>query len=421
MRAERPTASGTVHWIGTGLSTGRTGLGLLCDRAERVAVWDRTAERARLRLGALGLADRAESRSLDRGALAAEVRPGDVVVSMLPATEHPALLRLALSRQAHFACSSYTSAELEEEANAATADGLVVLTEAGLDPGIDHLMAHQLIERARHDIGDTAATVDFTSYCGGVPARPNDFRYQFSWSPYGVLAALRSPARYIEGGEIRTAERPWEATRPLVLGGEAFEVYPNRDSLPFVAQYAVPQGWRLATFVRGTLRNEGWYTAWTEVFETVRAGDEARIRALAAELADRYPTTEADRDRVVLTVELTVRDSAFEDSAGEESGGATLWREALLLDVSGDDAESAMARCVSLPLVRGVSAILDGALPAGVNRAAETADEAARWIDFLREHGLRITSHRPPDPPADPPDPLIEHGEPPKGEARHGA
>ena len=234
-----------------------------------------------------------------------------------------------------------------------------------------------------------------------------------------MLAALRSPARYIEGGELRTAERPWEATRATVLGGEAFEVYPNRDSLPFVAQYAVPQAWRLATFVRGTLRNEGWSAAWTEVFDTVRAGDEARIRALAAELADRYPTTEADRDRVVLTVELTVRE--VPDGAGKDSGGAIRWRGAQLLDVTGDATESAMARCVTLPLVRGVAGILDGALPAGVNRAAETADEAARWIDFLREHGLPITSHRPPDPSTDPHDPLIERGEPPKGEARHGA
>lgn len=381
MCADRPTASGTVHWIGTGLSTGRTGLGLLCDRAPRVVVWDRTTERARLRLHALGLADRAEPRAFDHDALEAEVGPGDVVVSMLPATEHPALLRLALSRRSHFACTSYTSADLEKEATTATADGLVVLTEAGLDPGIDHLMAHELIGRARHDVGDTAATVEFTSYCGGVPAVPNDFRYRFSWSPYGVLAALRSPARFIEEGEVRTAEHPWEATRPMMLGGEAFEVYPNRDSLPFVAQYAVPPGWRLATFLRGTLRNEGWHTAWTGVFDTVRAGDEARIRALATELAHRYPTTHTDRDRVVLTVGLTVRDP----------DGATRWRGSRLLDVTGDAAESAMARCVTLPLACGVAGILDGTVPAGVHPAAETADAAARWIDFLKANGLPIT------------------------------
>ncbi len=35
--------------------------------------------------------------------------------------------------------------------------------------------------------------------------------------------------------------------------------------------------------------------------------------------------------------------------------------------------------------------ILDGTLPAGLHRAAATADEAARWLDFLTEHGLRTT------------------------------
>ncbi|MGW2857013.1 hypothetical protein ACWDAZ_35580 [Streptomyces sp. NPDC001215] len=69
-------ASGVVHWIGTGLSTGRSGLGLLCERAERLLLWDRTAERADRRLAALGLAGRAEARALRPGALEAQVRPG---------------------------------------------------------------------------------------------------------------------------------------------------------------------------------------------------------------------------------------------------------------------------------------------------------------------------------------------------------
>lgn len=106
--APAPT-SGTVHWIGTGLSTGSSGLGLLCDRAERVVLWDRTAERAADRLTALGLAGRAEVRALSDDALQDAVGAGDVVVSMLPAAEHLRLLRLALDRRAHFACTSYVS------------------------------------------------------------------------------------------------------------------------------------------------------------------------------------------------------------------------------------------------------------------------------------------------------------------------
>ncbi|MCX5381109.1 saccharopine dehydrogenase C-terminal domain-containing protein [Streptomyces sp. NBC_00091] len=371
-------ASGTVHWIGTGLSTGRSGLSLLCERARRVVLWDRTAERAAARLAALGLAGRAEVRALTPAALAAEAGAGDVLVSMLPAAEHAPLLRLATDRGAHFACTSYSSPELAEQARRAAAHRrTVVLTEAGLDPGIDHLMAHDLVARAREAVGPLPATAVFASYCGGVPAVPGPFRYRFSWAPYGVLAALGSPARYVaEGGEV-TAPRPWEATRGLTLAGEEFEAYPNRDSLPFVAQYGIPYYWHLDTFVRGTLRNAGWRAAWREVFDTVSTGDTEAVRALAAELAARHPTTPADRDRVVLSVSLELRTRA---------GGR--WRGSRLLDLTGDPAESAMARCVSLPLAHGVTRILAGALPAGLNRAAETPREAARRLTFLTAHGL---------------------------------
>ncbi|OBQ53623.1 saccharopine dehydrogenase [Streptomyces sp. H-KF8] len=377
--AGAPTsASGTVHWVGTGMSTGPSGLRLLCDRAERVVLWDRTAERAAERLAALGLAGRSEARALDDRALDGAVRAGDVVVSMLPAAEHPRLLRLSVQRQAHFACTSYVSDAIAEQVPAAGEAGVVVLTEAGLDPGIDHLMTHQLVGRAREAVGDEAESVDFTSYCGGIPAVPNDFRYRFSWAPLGVLTALGSPARHIDDGAERVSPRPWEAVRTHRLGGEDFEVYPNRDSLPFAAQYGIPDGWRLRTFVRGTLRNAGWRAAWSEVFDTVDSGDQQRIRSLAKELAVRYPTTDADRDRVVLSVALDVR-----------AAGGERWQGAYLLDLTGDETESAMARCVSLPLAYGVTRILAGALPAGLSRGAESAAEADRWTDFLHDNGLR--------------------------------
>lgn len=374
------TASGTVHWLGTGLSTG-SGLRLVCDRAARVLLWARTPAKADALLAGLGLAGRAEVRAFDLAALDTELAAGDVVVSMLPATEHVGLLRRCLDRRAHFACSSYVSDALVAAADDAAATGVVVLTEAGLDPGIDHLLAHRLVAQARAAVGPTAATVTFTSYCGGIPAVPNDFRYRFSWAPRGVLSALCSPARYVDEGVEKVADHPWEATRPHLLGGEAFEVYPNRDSLPFVAQYGIPPEWRLETFVRGTLRLDGWRDAWAPVFAELRTGDAGRIAALADELAARYPTTDADRDRVVLAVSLRVRTADGDGWAGE-----------YLLDDVGDEAESAMARCVSVPLAFGILEILAGAMPAGLRRAAEDADEAGRWLHFLDKHGIRLTS-----------------------------
>jgi saccharopine dehydrogenase-like protein len=319
---EALNASGTVHWIGTGRSTG-SGLRVLTERAPRVAVWARTAERADSRLARLGLSGRATARTYEIAALADELRPGDVVVSMLPATEHPKLLRLCVEHRSHFACSSYVSDAILAEVPAAQQVGTVVLTEAGLDPGIDHLLADLLVARARSAIGDAAATAEFTSYCGGVPAVPNEFRYRFSWAPRSVLSALCAPARYIEADVRKVVETPWEATRRLVLDGETFEVYPNRDSIPYITHYAIPHAWRLATFVRGTLRLDGWQAAWADVFEVLRTGDNERIAALADTLATRYPTTDADRDRVVLAVALSVRGD----------GGAT-WSGEYLLDAA---------------------------------------------------------------------------------------
>ncbi|MFE7859236.1 saccharopine dehydrogenase family protein [Streptomyces sp. NPDC057403] len=373
---ERATASGTVHWIGAGLSTG-SGLARLCETAGRVRLWHRTERRAADALDRLGLGSRAEPRAFTLPALTAELAPGDVVVSMLPAPEHAPVLAACVAGGAHFACSSYVSDAVLAQVPAAGRVGLVVLTEAGLDPGIDHLFAPSLVARAGAAVGaGTPASYTFTSYCGGIPAVPNDFRYRFSWAPAGVLGALRSPARYIEDGTETVAGRPWEATRTHVLDGGRFEVYPNRDSVPFVRQYGLPAAWRAHTFVRGTLRLDGWLRAWDPVFEELKTGDDARIAALAQELAARHPTTDADRDRVVLAVSLDVR---------APDGG---WSGSYLLDLTGDAEESAMARCVSRPLALGVRHILDGSLPAGLNRAAGTAARSEQWLDELRAEGL---------------------------------
>ncbi|WP_330347565.1 saccharopine dehydrogenase family protein [Streptomyces sp. NBC_00582] len=380
-------ASGTVHWVGAGLSTG-SGLAGLCARTDGVRLWHRTTDRAAEALDRLGLTGRAAPRAYTLDALTAELAPGDVVVSMLPAPDHAPLLAACVARRAHFACSSYVSDAVLEQVPAAGRAGLVVLTEAGLDPGIDHLFAHALVARAREAVGaDTAASYRFTSYCGGVPAVPNDFRYRFSWAPLGVLNALRTPARYFADGAETVAARPWEATRRHVVDGESFEVYPNRDSVPFVEQYGLPPAWKPVGFVRGTLRLDGWLGAWEPVFEELKAGDDARIASLARELADTYPTTDTDRDRVVLEVSLEVSQEADSDAADDQAS----WAGSYLLDLVGDEEESAMARCVSRTLALGVRHILDGTLPPGLNRAAETAARSAQWLDELADEGVEFT------------------------------
>jgi hypothetical protein len=370
------TPTGRVHWLGTGLSTG-SGLGLICDGVPSTMLWGRTEAKAEACLDRLGLSGRAVTRALEPGALEAELAAGDLVVSMLPASWHSDILQLALDSEAHFACSSYVSPDMAAQAQTARKAGLVILTESGLDPGIDHLLGHELVRRAAAAIGDRPATARFTSYCGSNPAVANEFRYLFSWAPLGVLTALLTPARYIADGVEKVGERPWEAVEKLTISGEPFEVYPNRDSLPFVATYRFPATWQLETFVRGTLRLDGWSEAWAQVFTRLREEDDDGIAALADDLARRYPNTPADRDRVVMAVALEV-----------SAGDGTTWSGDYVLNAVGDDTESATSRLVTVPLAGGSLEIVGGRTAPGLHQAADASESVRRWLTFLSAQGI---------------------------------
>jgi hypothetical protein len=80
---------------------------------------------------------------------------------------------------------------------------VTLLNEIGLDPGIDHLSAMQLIDAAHADGG---RVVSFESLCGGLPApeaASNPLQYKFSWSPRGVLLAGLNASRHLRDGKVR--------------------------------------------------------------------------------------------------------------------------------------------------------------------------------------------------------------------------
>ena len=101
----------------------------------------------------------------------------------------------------------------------------------------------------------------FHSYCGGLPApedNDNPFGYKFSWSPRGVVLASRNSARFLENGKIVEIEGKNLFLNPKVEEIEGlgkFEVYPNRDSVPYKEMYGLKDA---LTVIRGTYRNLGW-------------------------------------------------------------------------------------------------------------------------------------------------------------------
>ena len=109
-------------------------------------------------------------------------------------------------------------------------------------------------------------SVSYHSYCGGIPALANDFKYKFSWSPVGVIKALNSEAKFIENF-VENSKTPYKYIKNYSINNETFEAYPNRNSLPYIKEYLFPSSWKIKEFVRGTLRLNGWTKAWENIFK----------------------------------------------------------------------------------------------------------------------------------------------------------
>ncbi len=377
----------TIHWCGTGLSA-IPGLRRLLEAGHEITVWNRTTEKAREAVG--DLTDKIKAFDID--ALGAELAKGDVVVSMLPGDWHVPLAELCISKEAHFVSSSYIAPEMKALDAKARAAGVACVNEVGLDPGIDHLMAHALIADYRaSDAYDAANTLSFISYCGGIPKEPNPFRYKFSWSPLGVLKALRSPSRSIRDFAPFDVARPWDAIStydaPLPTP-ESFEVYPNRDSIPFMEDYNFDPDWSVKQFVRGTLRLNGWTEAWDHVFKEIETltgpEGEARLKEMSDQFWDENAYDEGEADRVVLCVGLTA-----------EKDGTEVWHKTYVMDAWGDERGTAMSRLVSIPVSLAVESVLNREIPAGVSAAPSDPKLFTRWlgeIDKLAQH-LEIVDH----------------------------
>ncbi|MCU0418787.1 MAG: saccharopine dehydrogenase NADP-binding domain-containing protein [Cyclobacteriaceae bacterium] len=191
------------------------------------------------------------------------LRTAHVVISLLPAFLHPMVARLCLKHGIHLLTASYVSDEIKAMHAEAARQGLLFLNECGLDPGLDHLSAMQLI----HGIQKKGGTVfSFESFTGGLIAPTTDpdnpWRYKFTWNPRNVVLAGQGTARFLQQGRFKYIpyQQLFQRTVPVTIPGYGnFEGYANRDSLKYQTVYGLTQ---VDTLLRGTLRNEGYCAAW---------------------------------------------------------------------------------------------------------------------------------------------------------------
>ncbi|KAI1245299.1 Saccharopine dehydrogenase [NADP(+), L-glutamate-forming] [Eutypa lata] len=250
-------ASHKVLMLGAGFVTKPT-LDILSESGITVTVACRTLESAKsLSVGIKNAVPISLDVTNDQ-ALDAELAKHDLVISLIPYTFHATVIKSAIRQKKHVVTTSYVSPAMLELDQQCKDAGITVMNEIGLDPGIDHLYAVKTIEEV-HKAGGKITS--FLSYCGGLPAPEssgNPLGYKFSWSPRGVLLALRNAASFYKDGKVVNVAGPdlMATAKPYhIYPGFALVAYPNRDSTPYKERYNIPEA---QTIIRGTLRYTGF-------------------------------------------------------------------------------------------------------------------------------------------------------------------
>ena len=112
-----------------------------------------------------------------------------LVISMLPAFMHAEVVRDCINFHVHVFTPSYVSPEVNDMHELALQEDVLVLNEMGVDPGIDHISAMEIIHRLKEQ---GAEIISFESYTGGLVAPASDdnlWGYKISWNPRNVILA----------------------------------------------------------------------------------------------------------------------------------------------------------------------------------------------------------------------------------------
>jgi saccharopine dehydrogenase-like NADP-dependent oxidoreductase len=232
----------------------------LFEQGYRVTVTGLIKERAEALIGGNPQGTAVRWSTDDPGTLERLVAAHDITVSLLPYAYHPMVAKACLRHRKSLVTTSYVSEEMAALDKDARKAGVILLNEIGLDPGIDHMSAMQVIHQVRDKGG---RLLEFYSVTGALPApeaADNPFRYKFTWSPKGVVMAGNNDARYLIDGKEKyiPTEDLFKVNFTVDFPGAGrLEVYPNRNSLTYLDTYGIMGA---TTFFRGTLRYPGWCT-----------------------------------------------------------------------------------------------------------------------------------------------------------------
>ncbi len=268
----------TILILGAGLSSGTLIQYFLdqSDRGWKVRVGDLNPEIANNRINGHPAGESFRFDVFNHEQRAEEIGRADIVISLLPASMHYLVAETCVELGKNMVTASYLSPAIRALDEAARKKGVILMNECGVDPGIDHMSAMQMIDRIKKEGGRLLA---FESSTGGLVApgfENNPWQYKFTWNPRNVVLAGSEGARFLHNGKFKYIPhhkifRRIETIKVPELG--AFEVYGNRDSLTYREIYGLHN---LETMFRGTIRRPGFCEAW-DIFVQLGATDDSYV------------------------------------------------------------------------------------------------------------------------------------------------
>ncbi len=340
----------------------------------------------------------------DRALLERTMKGVDVAICLLPRDFALPMAELAVEVGVHYACASYMGAFCSDDESRirqqqrlgklkslAEQKGVVVLTQFGLDPGLDLLLAGEAV---RHfDKVD-----DFISYGAGFPSLDdsnNPLRYKFTWTVEGVMRSYYRPARVVRDGqgvdiapnEIFYPDHTHQISVDE-LGGR-LECFPNGDAVSLAEELGIEK--QVRSMGRYVCRWEGHCAFWRTMANCGFLRDESvsvkgvpvnKISFLASLLSSepQFSYTGDERDVTFTRVDIK----------GTQKGGKIQEIYQIIDRKDLATGFSSMTRTVGFVVSLGAIMILDGELGSG-GMISPVDMPFAKTVEKLGERGIYVT------------------------------
>ncbi len=232
----------------------------------KVTVADENFENAQSKVGDHRLVKATSANAENETERRNLIEQADIVISLLPPSLHYLVALDCIKYGKHLLTASYTDEKIQALKPQIEAKNLLFLCEMGLDPGIDHMSAMQLVHRIKALGGKIKS---FKSHCGGLVAPENDnnpWHYKISWNPRNIILAGKAGAVFKENGEIKHLqyEKLFSNERLVLINQMLLCYYPNRDSLSYIPIYHLENA---DTFIRTTLRHPDFCFGWKNIID----------------------------------------------------------------------------------------------------------------------------------------------------------